>query len=267
MPGYLEGIIGFDVGMAVLTEYDADGFLTTQIDAYGEEKSGVLPYDAHHFYGRISRPHDPETGPDGTPRLGCVVLIGMDGGRGHVWHLGDPRVTGLLPRVKKGGNLNYGGKLKNPGFYYMDGDTGSQTIYVPYKIVNDVPQKAMTIEINVDNEGQESISIIHGSGAAVSITEAGGDVSVMMKNAKGNAYVEVNDEGGVLNGQWTVQGGFNAGGPESAVPLVRAPELITLLQQLCAVIASINISFTQGAAIAPILARLATIVAKNTKGA
>lgn len=261
MPGYLE----FDLGVAVLTEYDKDGFLTCQHDAYGEEKSGVAPYESHHMYGRISRPHDPETGPDGAPQLGCTVLYAMDGGIGHQWYLADPRVTPLLPRVKKGGNCNYGGKLKNPGFHYFDGDTGSQTIYVPYKIVNDVPQKSMTIEINVDNVDQESISIIHGSGAAITIVENAGSVSTVLKNAKGTAYVEVNDQGGVLNGQWVVQGGFASGGT-AAVPLVRAPELIAFLQQLMAVIGSINISFTQAAAIAPLATQLAALAAKFTKG-
>lgn len=259
-------VLNFDIGIAMLSEYDRDGFPTVQIDAYGEKLSGAEPYELHSVHGIVSRPHDPDTDSDGNPGLGCQVLFANEGGRGHAWLCSDPRVIPLLPPVKKGGFASYGGKLKNPAFHYVDGDTGSTTFYVPYRIENDVAQRAMTIELNVENENEESLSIIHGSGAAVTISEKDGKVSTVIKNQKGDAYIEVNDDGVVVNGQLVVNGALHAGGLTGGFPMVNGTALVAFLQKLMAVISSINVSFSQGAAIAPLATELASILSKNTKG-
>lgn len=258
MPGYL----AFDMGIAVLTTYDDDKFPSVQIDAYGEEEAGVDPYEIHSPHGLISRCHDPEVDSEATPTLGCNVLYAMEAGKGHAWLQSDPRTIPLLPPILKGGTVVYGGTLKNPSFININGETNSQTFYIPYKIVDDVAEKAMTIDINVDTENEESISIIHGSGAAVMITEDNGEVSVVLKNKNGDAYVEVNNEGIVLNGTVTVNGGLTAGGPAGALPLVIGPPLVALLGQLISIVAGVP-SGTAASALAP---QLATILAKNTNG-
>jgi hypothetical protein len=191
----------------------------------------------------------------------------MEAGRGHAWFCSDPRVVPRLPPLNKGGAILYGGKLKAPSFLNIDGDTNSVSLYVPYKLDGDgIAQKAMSISVNVDNDGEESIEITHGSGASVYMMESSGSVSVVMKNAGGDAYVEVNDKGIVLNGTVTVQGGFNAGGPEGAQPLVLGPPLVLLMQQLISIVAAINPT-TPGAPAAALAGQLASIVAQNTKGA
>jgi hypothetical protein len=264
---YLE----FDIGTAVLTEYDKDGYPTVQVDSYGEEKSGTRAYELHSPHGLISRCFDPKTDAKGSKVQGCAVLYALDGGQGHAWLQSDPRVIPLLPPIEKGGTCLYGGKIKNPGFYNMDGLTGSHTIYVPYRIVNDVPLKAMTISINVDTEGQESIAIIHGSGASFSIAEELGEISVTMAHPDG-AYVEVNAEGVVVNGPLTVNGSLNAGGPVGATPLALAAPLATALTSLASALALITDTAGPGAAAAAkaassaISAALALIPAKNTSG-
>lgn len=250
MPSYIE----FDIGTARLTEYDKNKFPTVQIDAYGEGQSGVAPYELHSPHGLISRCHDPEVDPGGTATLGCPVLYGLDGGQGHAWLQADPRIIPLLPPIKKGGTCSYGGKIKNPSFYNIDGDTGSQTIYIPYGIVNDVATKAMSIHIDVDEEGQESIAIVHGSGAAVIIAEDNGEVSSVMRNKDGSAYVEVNNEGTVINGPLTIVGSLNAGGPAGASPLSMA---IPTVASIAAIQAQLTVISTA-------LAALGTIPALST---
>lgn len=260
----MHGYIELDIGKAILTEY-SEGFLTVQINAYGEEKSGVAPYDAHSPCGFIGRPHDPDSS-NGERGRGCTVLYGLDGSQGHAWIQSDPRVIPLLPPLRKGGACLYGGRLKNPSFTNVDGDTGSVTTYVPYRIVDGVATKSMTIEVNVDTEGNESISIIHGSAAAFTIVEKNGKVSASMKNAAGDAYVEVNDDGVVVNGPLTVNGSINGGGPESAQPLVLGTPLATLLTKLINIVGAINTT-TTGAPATALLTELEGILAKNTSGA
>jgi len=259
--------LDFDIGIAVLSTYDGDKFPGIQIDAYGEKKSGVPPYEQHSPSGFLSRPHDPDTDSNGNPTIGCTVLYALEGGRGHAWVSHDPRVVPILPLLTRGGSVMYGGKLKTPSFIYTNGDTGSQTHYVPYAIVNDVATKAMAININVDVNGDEYISIIHGEGMAITMM-AGSKNSIVIKNKSGNAYVEVNDEGVVINGTLTVQGGFNAGGPATATPVALAAPLIAILQQIVKLLGTASTGpapLTAGAA--AIASQLATIAAKNTHGA
>lgn len=251
----------FDIGTALLTQYDDDGFLGVQIDGLGGSESGVPPYELHSLHGLLTRAHDPDD--DG----GCQVLFGMEAGRGHGWFCSDPRVVPLLPPLEKGGAVLYGGKLKAPTFFNIDGATNSTTLYVPYKVDDSgVAQKAMSFSINVDNDGEESIEITHGSGASFYMMESGGAVSIVMKNAPGDAYIEVNDQGIVLNGSVTVQGGLNSGGPTNAQNLALGPPLISVLQQLIQIVAAINPT-TPGAPAAALSGALSAILAQNTKGA
>lgn len=263
----MSNYLGLDIGIAVSTVYDDDGFPGIQVDSYGEQQSGTAPYDHHSPLGILSRPHDPDTDDNGNPLRGCTVLYGLDGGKGHAWLSHDPRTVPLLPPLKKGGLVCYGGKQKNPAFIHFDGETGSQTFYVPYSFTGDTPGKSMSIEINVDEEGKESISLVHGNGMSITMI-AGGKNSVTIKNAVGDAYMEVNDDGAVINGQLTVNGGFNAGGPGAAVPVVLAPPLITLLQQILTLIgtAATPALAPLTAPAAALSAQLAGIAAQNTKG-
>lgn len=257
MPGY----IGFDISNVKLSQYDDDGFPEVQIEAMGGPKSGLVPYEHHQPHGFISRCHDPND--DGA----CQVLYGMEAGRGHAFVQSDPRIIPLLPQLQKGGFCAYGGKLKAPAYFHIDGDTNSQTFYVPYSIGADgVPQKCLSFQLNVDHEGQECITLLHGSGAGITIvTNPDKSVSTILRNSGGDAFIELNDKGIIINGSLTVQGGFNAGGPSGAQPLVLAPPLMAILQQLIQIVASIT-SSTPGAPAAALMAQVAGLAALNTKG-
>lgn len=247
--------LSFDIGVAMLTTYDEDGFPVVQVDAFGEENSGVVPYEHHSQFGIISRPHDPADG------QGCQVLYAMEAGRGHAWVLSDPRVIPLLPPIDKGGSCIYGGNIKAPAFFNIDGLTNSMMFYVPYALDDDgVPQKAMSIGISVDNAGDENITIVHGEGTAVILKKD----SVLLKNAGGDAYIEVNASGIILNGAVTIQGGASIGGTATE-PLVSGPKLVALLGQLISIVAAINAS-TTGAPAGALASSLSALLTKNTKG-
>jgi len=201
--------LGFDLGVSVLTTYDADGFLGLQIDGYGEENSGLQPYELHAPYGFLARPLDPELDGGGQPIAGkgCQVLFALEGGRAHAWALGDPRVLKKLPPLQKGGSIQFGA---TGAFSLIDGQTGSQTTYIPYGFDSngENPTKSMSVAINVDNAGQEFISIVHGDGQAIVL----GPDGVTIKNKAGDAFYSLGADGHTLSGDITLHGSVSLGG-------------------------------------------------------
>ena len=118
----------FDIGVAMMSTYDADGFLGIQCDAVGEQDSGVRDYEAHHMLGFCARPMDPVVDPDSgnpDPTQAAQVLFGMEAGRGHAWALQDPRMVVKLPQLKPGESMQYGPAAN---FSRMHAD-GSITLY------------------------------------------------------------------------------------------------------------------------------------------
>lgn len=113
--------LGFDIGIAMLSTPDSDDFLGIQIDAYGEGKSGVVPYAMHSPYGILSRCLDPDVDSNGLPTAGCTTLHATMGGQGHAWLLSDPRIIPKLPLLAKGESMMYA----SPGqFIRLRGETG-----------------------------------------------------------------------------------------------------------------------------------------------
>lgn len=223
----------WDVVMSVLSEYDADGFLGVSHDAYGGLAAGVHPAEVHWALGTFARPRDPSTDPKGNVKLGANVLHGWEGNVGHALLLSDPRAVPKLPRLKKGGFGTYADTgHDNLPFAVMDGDDGTFSIYIPYaRDGTGFPTKAMLVELNVKTPGSEGIAIVHGDGMAITMT-AGGKHSVVIKNKSGNAYIELNDDGNVLNGNTVVNGGATIGSPVGALPAAIAPKLAAYIAQL-----------------------------------
>lgn len=100
----------FDIGLGLMSSYDADGFLGTQYDADGQAGAGVSSYETHHPLGFMSRMLDPVVDQHGAPdpTQSCQVHIGMEEGQGHLWLLEDPRVVPNLPALRPGESLMYG---------------------------------------------------------------------------------------------------------------------------------------------------------------
>lgn len=222
--------IEHDIGVALTSFYDADGFLGIQWDAYGEDKSGVQAAEVHWPGGTAFRPRDADVGADGQPIAGrgANIHLMQEGNTPHIKVLSDPRAVQKLPRLKKGGGLTFGdtGKATLP-FASFDGDTGSYTIYVPYQDGS----KAHAISVNVDNAGQEVVQIIHGSGANITLL-ADGTTNITSPNK--TSSVTVSNSGLVLNGNTQVQGAVRCGNPSTAQPVALAAPLVLYLQGLVA---------------------------------
>lgn len=225
-------MLRWDIVMSVLTEYDSDSFLGIAYDGYGEQKSGIHPAEVHWHGGVFCRPRDPEVDGKGNVKIGANVLHAWEGNVGHVFPLSDPRAVQKLPELKKGGAGIYGdtGKEQLP-FWMYDGDTGTATCYIPYKFINGVPQKAMLLAFNVDDDDTASIALVHGEGMAITMT-AGAKNSMVLKNKAGDAYLEVNDDGHIINGNTVINGGATIGSPAGALPAAIAPKLLAYLTAL-----------------------------------
>lgn len=102
----------WDIGVATVTAYDADGFGSTQVDVPGEQQAGVAPYENHFPYGLYARPLEPTVDGDGNPDPTSAnqVLYALEGGIGHSFPLENPAVIQLLPTIKPGETLFYGPK-------------------------------------------------------------------------------------------------------------------------------------------------------------
>lgn len=251
----------WDLGIAMLSEYDKDGFIGVQVDLYGEKKSGAPLFELHHNYGFLAVPLDPDKDVETNPTSGaCSVLYCWEGSRGHAWLSGDTRVTPTLPKFLPGSSAQYGA---TGSFWVIDGKTGSQIGYVPYAFVDGKATKSLSLELNVDTAGKESISLIHGEGMALTFA-AGGKNSVTIKNKKGSVFFEVNDDSIVASGSLVVQGALACG--EGAQPLVVAPALIEILGELISIVAAINAT-TTGAPAAALATQLPSIAAKNASSA
>lgn len=217
-------MLQWDIGVCMFVGYDEDGYPIVQPDVFGEERSGTHPMELHHASGFFGMPHEPRLDPAGKldPTGSNQVLYAWEGSQGHAIGLADVRVIDRLPKVVLGGSVHYGGRRARPAFSMFDGKTGSFQLYVPYAFSDDsddaVPSKACTIGVNVRTPGAESVEIVHGSGCAVTMTEKG----VVIKNKSGNAYIELNDDGIVLNGNVKVTGAFEYGGSPAPVPMLLA---------------------------------------------
>ncbi len=112
----------WDIGVALLSTYDADGFLGIQYDSEGAEVGplgtgldatpvapggGVRDYEVIMPGGLLHRPMDPTVDAYGNPNAAqsAQVLNLREGGRHFAMPLGDPRIVATLPTVEKGDTL------------------------------------------------------------------------------------------------------------------------------------------------------------------
>lgn len=207
----------WDMYLCGVTEFDADGFLLASLDSYGQDAS--QPQEVVSPGGTWFRPRAPTADAHGNILSGCPMLGAWEGGKGLLIPLQDTRAVPKLPQPKEGGAGTFGdtGQGQLP-FASFDGETGSWTLYVPYAFSGTTPGKAMLIAVDVAS-GNESISIVHGDGMSITMA-AGGKNSVLLKNKAGDAYIEINDGGIVLNGNVTVNGGMVVGNVLLAKPVL-----------------------------------------------
>jgi hypothetical protein len=102
----------WDIGVVLNSAVDADGFTTTQRDAYGEGTAQLAPQEIHHPYGFMGRPGnaalDANQNPD--PTQANQLLYAMEGGAEHHLALEHPAIVQLLPTIEPLETLFYGPK-------------------------------------------------------------------------------------------------------------------------------------------------------------
>jgi len=91
------------------TDVDADGFIVTQPDGYGEQGCGW--HEAVSPYGFMGRALAPDVDQDQNITAGALQLAFIDGGNWLTLHLTDRRVIAGLPLVQPGESMQYGAKF------------------------------------------------------------------------------------------------------------------------------------------------------------
>lgn len=222
-------VLRWDAGTAQGSEYN-DGFLTVQPDFYGEKASGGEGGVVQLPFGFLSRPLDPDE------QGACQVLYAYEGDQLHTMPTLDARVIDKLPQLPKGSSIQFGA---DGGFGQFDPETHTWTLYIPTDFDGEgTPTKAHLLQIGKDTNGKRCVTLLHADGPGISILE-GGKKSVVIKNAASNAYVEVNDDGIVLNGKVTIKGGLKSDEGVGVDPLARSTELLTWAAQVNAALTAL----------------------------
>jgi hypothetical protein len=198
-------MIRWELTTAIATGYDAAGFLGVQPAAFGTtggDDSGMGDYQQILPHGYLARPLD-----RGTDKVGAYLLCATEGGKGYGMPLHDPRVSSVYPPISKGSN----GIANDKGaFLVLDYDSDTATQYVPIEFDGSgVPTKAHSVQIGKDSStGKACLNLVHANGMAIVML----DETIVIKNAAGDAYIELSADGVVLNGNTKLVGGLDVGG-------------------------------------------------------
>ena len=240
-PGSIGREFGWDLGIATLSEYDDSGFLGVQVDVFGEEASGMPPFDLEHQFGFASRPRDPDKSPDNpTVSVGCQVLHAWDGDDVHAWLGSDPRYRPgsiaagvLLPELSKGSSIQY----NSAGMFSLLDVEDGWTEYIGMDPDADgIPTTAHVIAAGKDDTGKKHISFVHAEGHSFVLMEDG---TVTIANRTGTVTVTVDDDNCIINGNTKIQGSLDVG-LSAAVFLTKFPEMLAAFEALKAEVIAAN---------------------------
>lgn len=118
------GAIQVDLYTAMLSSYDADGYLVLQPDYPGEK--GGQSHEAVFPLGMQARPLDPAVDHTGAASVGTPMLAFWENDKGLMMPFGDSRVVAGLPALDKGDMMVHG--LKAPNFLRLQAD-GTCTLF------------------------------------------------------------------------------------------------------------------------------------------
>ncbi len=128
---------------------------------------------------------------------GCRMLIGKDGTDIITELKGDPRDLAQLPPLPtEGGAVMYAPGAAVPSFHVISSKDGTHQIYV------EIDDSSHVITIGKDGNGESVLSITHADGMALELFRK----KTILKNAAGDCYIELNESGGTLNGNWKIVG-------------------------------------------------------------
>jgi hypothetical protein len=95
-----------------------------------------------------------------------------------------------------------------------------QVIYCGYDFDSSgVAGKAHTIIMD-PTSGNESVMIVHAEGMAITMGDAANKKSLVLKNANGDAWIRLDNDGITLSGKIVLNGGVIIGDPMTSVPLL-----------------------------------------------
>lgn len=194
------GFVGirFELGQCVLCEYDAAGTLKAQPDGAGQSPQ-IASYDLMHPLGFAARAPAARANANGAPLGGggCRMLIGKDGTDVVTELKGDPRDLAQLPPLPvEGGAVMYAPGAAVPSFHVINSKDGTHQIYV------EIGDSSHVITVGKDGNGESVLSITHADGMAIEMFRN----KTIIKNGAGDCYIELNESGGTLNGNWKIVG-------------------------------------------------------------
>jgi hypothetical protein len=236
----------------------AHGFADDESDENREVAEDQKSWNANSI-GAVGRPLPP----NGKLRASGLGVRTADGVVPLAFR--DPRLEAAFPNGVAKGTTGFAGYGK--GFYTLtlvdpeDPDsTGIHVLYAPYEFSGGVATKAHSITLDTTS-GNEIIGIVHADGHAFILNKDG---TAVMKNKAGDVYIQVSDSGGMVNGNFVVNGGATIGSPTAAIPVGLAPPIITYLtalEELLATIAAATVPSTAPAVTTFVGAQAATKVA------
>lgn len=223
----------FDYDVALVSAKLDDNWYGLQLKGFSAPGESIGWYDFQQTFGFASRPLDATISPDDSVE-GCLVFK-VDAGRkgGMAWLGSDPRLVNKCPPMSRGSSAQWNARQ---AFSLLDYDSNTHTTYVPVEFDGSgTPTKAHLIQVGVDANGKKVIDMRHCDGMAIVMLEN----SVVIKNAAGDAYLELNADGVVLNGNTKVVGGLDVGG-SGAQPLVNGTAFNIALATMAAALSNLT---------------------------
>lgn len=130
------------------------------------------------------------------------------------------KMNGAAPNAGTIALAGYGGGFLSlePVISNNEVQSTRSVLYLPYSFVAGSPQKAHAIIMDTAS-GNESVSVIHGDGMAITMFEG----KIVAKNKAGTASWQLSDTGTTITGQTNLAGPVVIGNPSTAVPLLAGP--------------------------------------------
>jgi hypothetical protein len=238
----------------MIGEPDEDGFYGLQVDAYGEDESGVVPYEMHHLYGFLGRPTDPGGDADGEvdPAKAGQVLYALEGGRGHAWPLEDPRVLPRLPVCRPGESVMYAA----PGQFIRLHENGAISLCTSDVGDPDVPTakggsfQGKNVMLQITHDGLYFVApwgrlifdatgfhAVHQSGARLDLGTIGGLPSIL-----GGTYASISADNVTLDSSRVTSGPI--GLADAAVKMTPLTPMLAALQGAIAGVIAVSQSLS-----------------------
>lgn len=210
--------------------------------------------------------------PEGRPEVVAVRL----GDRVLPLTYRDLRLSSQVdPDEGEGGLAHYGG-----GFISLKWNTSedgtSIVIYAPRKDSTGTPIKASAISIDSE-EANAHVCLMHEYGHSLTLTKEG---KIVLANKVGDAYLEVNDDGCTINGNFAVKGAvrdLSVGNPATAEGLMMSADMLSWITQVNAFLAVLGPLFNAppgnvqsggpGTVIVPTAVPKASTIAKASQNA